>query len=283
MYFFISIDADFLYPRLKKFYFFYFNFIMTRTQDSVWNYFEKSSERKKDSSGTQQHYIATCNYCKTTLSGQPKRMKDHLSKHCSDVPLEIKEQYSNLKKSNKEEQENSDNSSDNDDDNIEKKEIDTKLARAFYASGIPLATIENPFFIQALHKINPEYHPPSRKVLSTSLLEKEYKQISSDIKKQINDANYICLTSDGWTNIHQESIINFMVTTPQPIFWKALETQENSHTGEYIAQEFDIVIKEIGISKVAAIITDNASNMKKAHSILHKNYPNIIFLGNSLI
>ena len=74
-----------------------------------------------------------------------------------------------------------------------------------------------------------------------------------------------------------------MVTTPQPIFWKALKTQENSHTGEYIAQEFDIVIKEIGISKVAAIITDNASNMKKAHSILHKNYPNIIFLGNSLI
>ena len=40
-----------------------------------------------------------------------------------------------------------------------------------------------------------------------------------------------------------------MVTILQPIFWKALEIQENFHTGEYIAQEFDIIIKEISISK----------------------------------
>ena len=109
-------------------------------------------------------------------------MKDHLNKHCSNVPLEVKVQYSlNLKDK---EQETSDNNDDGDSDNNinEKEEIDTKIARAFYASGIPLATIENPFFIQALHKLNPEYHPPSRKVLSTSLLEKEYKQVSADIK-----------------------------------------------------------------------------------------------------
>ena len=72
-----------------------------------------------------------------------------------------------------------------------------------------------------------------------------------------------------------------MITTPQLIFWKALESKENSHTGEYIAEQFDIVIKEIGISKIAAVITDNASNMKKAHSILQKYYSNIIFLGNN--
>ena len=117
--------------------------------------------------------------------------------------------------------------------------------------------------------------------MSTTLLEKEYKQVSADMKKQIKNSNYICLTSDGWTNIHQQPIINFMITTPQPIFWKALESKENSHTGEYIAEQFDIVIKEIGISKIAAVITDNASNMKKAHSILQKDYPNIIFLGNN--
>ena len=117
--------------------------------------------------------------------------------------------------------------------------------------------------------------------MSTSLLQKEYKQVSTNIKKQIKNSNYICLTSDGWTNIHQQPIINFMITTPQPIFWKALESKENSHTGEYIAEQFDIVIKEIGISKIAAVITDNASNMKKAHSILQKDYPNIIFLGNN--
>ena len=216
------------------------------------------------------------------MTGQPKRMKIHLNKNCPNVPLEVKNQYKNKDK----EQESSDVDDDDDDnteDNVsnEKEEIDTAIARAFYTSGIPLATIENPFIIQALHKINPEYQPPSRKSLSTTLLEKEYKQVSADINKQIKNSNYICLTSDGWTNIHQQPIINFMITTPQPIFWKALESKENSHTGEYIAEQFDIVIKEIGISKIAAVITDNASNMKKAHSILQKDYPNIIFLGNN--
>lgn len=256
---------------------------MTRTLDPVWNHFKKSAERKTDQAGTKQHYIATCNFCDTIMTGQPKRMKIHLNKNCPNVPLEVKNQYKNKDKEQESFDINDDNTDDNTEDNVsnEKEEIDTAIARAFYASGIPLATIENPFIIQALHKINPEYHPPSRKSLSTTLLEKEYKQVSADMKKQIKNSNYICLTSDGWTNIHQQPIINFMITTPQPIFWKALESKENSHTGEYIAEQFDIVIKEIGISKIAAVITDNASNMKKAHSILQKDYPNIIFLGNN--
>jgi hypothetical protein len=250
---------------------------MTRTADPVWNYFKKSSERKQDQAGIKQHYLATCNFCNTIMTGQPKRMKTHLNK-CLNVPSDIKKQY------NDEEQEVSnidDNNADDNDIDDKKKEIDITIARAFYASGIPLATIENPFIIQALHKLNPEYHPPSRKLLSTTLLEKEYKQVSTDIKKQIKNSNHICLISDGWTNIHQQPIINFMITTPQPIFWKALETKEISHTGNYIAEQFDIIIKEIGISKIAAVITDNASNMKKAHNILQKEYPNIIFLGNN--
>ena len=256
---------------------------MTRTSDAVWDHFEKSLERKKTGTQQQQHFTATCKYCEASLSGQPQRMKIHLSKACPSVPLEVKQQYLNPEKTQKTSDDNNndniddDNNNNNDDD--KKKEIDITIARAFYATGISFATIENSFFIKALQQINPEYHPPSRKVLSTSLLEKEYKLVSNDIKKLIKNAKYICITSDGWTNIHQESIINFMITTPQPIFWKALETKENSHTGEYIAQQFNDVIEEIGIFKVAAIITDNASNMKKAHTILQKKYPNIIFLG----
>ena len=258
---------------------------MPRISDAVWNHFEKSSERKKTET-QQQHFVATCKYCNTLLSGQPQRMKNHLSNYCSSVPLDVKQQYLNLEKTQKisDNNDNNNNSNTNDDsiNNNEKKiEIDTTIARAFYASGIPLATVENPFFIQALKQINPEYCLPSRKKLSTNLLEKEYKKVSEDVKKLIKNAKYICITSDGWTNIHQESIINFMITTPKPIFWKALETKENSHTGEYIAQQFNDVIEEIGISKIAAIITDNASNMKKAHTILQKKYSDIIFLGNN--
>src|SRR2546429_3815416 len=109
------------------------------------------------------------------MTGQPKRMKIHLNKNCPNVPLEVKNQYKNKDK----EQESSDVNDDNTEDNVsnEKEEIDITIARVFYANGIPLATIENSFIIQALHKINSEYHPPSQKLLSTTLLEKEYKQV----------------------------------------------------------------------------------------------------------
>ena len=71
---------------------------MSRTPDPIWNYFEKSAKRKKDSVKTQQHYTAKCNYCETSISGQPKRMKNHLINQCSNVLLEVKMQYSlNLK------------------------------------------------------------------------------------------------------------------------------------------------------------------------------------------
>ena len=45
---------------------------MTRTLDPVWNHFKKSTERKTDQAGTKQHYIATCNFCDTIMTGQPK-------------------------------------------------------------------------------------------------------------------------------------------------------------------------------------------------------------------
>src|SRR6266498_3462873 len=196
------IQKTFKFTVCKNIYLLYFfnsfNFsTMTHTSDAVWNYFKKSSERKTDSTKTkQQHFLATCNYCETTLSRQPKIMKAHL-KNCPNVPSEIKEKYS-LNPENKEQEISNNNSS------IKKKKSDIKIAHAFYANGIPLAVVENSFFIQALHQINPKYNPLSRKVLSTSLLEKEYKQVSTDIKKLVKNANYICLTSDGWTNIHQE-------------------------------------------------------------------------------
>src|SRR2546423_937068 len=155
---------------------------MTRTLDPVWNHFKKSTERKTDQAGTKQHYIATCNFCNIIMTGQPKRMKIHLNKNCSNVPLEVKNQYKN-----KDKEQESDVDDDNTENNVsnEKEEIDIAIAHAFYASRIPLATIENPFIIQALHKINSEYYPSSQKLLSTTLLEKEYKQVSADMKKQI--------------------------------------------------------------------------------------------------
>jgi len=53
----------------------------------------------------------------------------------------------------------------------------------------------------------------------------------------------------------------------------------NSHTSEFLSNKINNVISEIGDDKFAAIVTNNASNMKLAHQIVHKTYPKILNLN----
>jgi len=50
-------------------------------------------------------------------------------------------------------------------------------------------------------------------------------------------------------------------------------------TGENIAADIDNVISQIDHSKLAAIITDNTSSMKKAWKLLAIKYPKVVFFG----
>ncbi|CAG8539703.1 17266_t:CDS:1, partial [Gigaspora rosea] len=69
---------------------------------------------------------------------------------------------------------------------------------------------------------------------------------------------------DSWSNIHKDSIINFMITTSKPLFYKSVHTKENQHTVQNIAEKIDKVIQELGVDKFVAVITNNASNIKAA-------------------
>src|SRR6266498_316811 len=63
-------------------------FIMGCNEDSVWDYFYKSTKRKKN----KQHFVATCKFCSNVLDRQLSRMKKHLRK-CKDVDPEVKTQF----------------------------------------------------------------------------------------------------------------------------------------------------------------------------------------------
>ena len=70
-----------------------------------------------------------------------------------------------------------------------------------------------------------------------------------------------------------------MITTLKPIFYKSIPTKEEHHSAENIAQGIKLTIEQAGIDKFAAVITDNAPNMKAAWRILKTEYPNKVFLG----
>ena len=115
------------------------------------------------------------------------------------------------------------------------------------------------------------------------MLNSEYDKIKvKTVLATIAASDSVELMCDGWSNISNEPIINFVASQPKPIFWKSFHTDLQSHPGEYIATEILRVIEEIKSEcgkMVFGVVTDNASNMKKAWRLIEAKYPAIICYG----
>lgn len=161
----------------------------------------------------------------------------------------------------------------------ESEKIDEAIARALYASGAPLSLLDNQYWTAAFKIIRPSYTLPSTYKFSNSLLDAEYERVRRASEAKINEANSLTLTSDGWTNIRGEGVINFIVCTPSPIFYKSIQPGIERETSEYISNQMINVINEIGNGKFFLVVTDNASNMKAAWKVITEKYPHISCTG----
>lgn len=54
--------------------------------------------------------------------------------------------------------------------------------------------------------------------MSNTLLEAEYYRLKVNMDKKIKSAMALGLVMDGWTNICGRGVVNFIITTPEPIF-----------------------------------------------------------------
>ena len=115
----------------------------------------------------------------------------------------------------------------------EQSEIDTALARAIFVFGAPLSITENVYWQCAFKKIRPAYSLPSRYSLTNTLLNAEHLRVNMAVKEEIASARSLGLTCDGWSNIRKEYIINFVVTTPKPVFCKSIAPGSMSLAGEF--------------------------------------------------
>lgn len=68
-----------------------------------------------------------------------------------------------------------------------------------------------------------------------------------------------------------QAVINFVLSTPQPVLYKTFTTGTERHTGEYLCEEIVKVMEDIGPEKFIAVVTDNAAAMEKAKSLLQGN------------
>lgn len=64
----------------------------------------------------------------------------------------------------------------------------------------PLSIVDSKYFQNLLEKLNPKHQFPSRKHLSTKLIQEKSTEIRNELKENLAKAISVCLTIDIWSN-----------------------------------------------------------------------------------
>lgn len=65
-------------------------------------------------------------------------------------------------------------------------------------------------------------------------------------KIKVEKAPTLFLECDSWSNVRNEGIINVILKTPEPVFYKSIEVGSNIEDADYLATKMKQVINEIG-------------------------------------
>lgn len=158
---------------------------------------------------------------------------------------------------------------------------DRAVAAMWYANGLAFNVARNAYTraaFKAVHEAGPGYTLPTSEALRTSLLDSAFSHIQTMLQPARNDRNsFGCtITGDGWTNIQNRSLFNFLVVTPSgPVFEALVDTSGHEKTARYIADQFIKIIERIGAENVVQIVTDSAASCKAAGGLITEQYPHI--------
>ncbi|XP_011858393.1 PREDICTED: zinc finger BED domain-containing protein 1-like [Vollenhovia emeryi] len=278
---------------------------MERPTSDVWKHYKKI--RSEDGKKIQS---VVCNYCSAIYKfPNATRLRNHLGLRCQKCPQDLRKDFQ--EENNEEDVDDvavtsnvqsaviaSSSGGDKPTDVVqrstkvrkmtsfldlmsqeESEKIDFAVMRAICATGLPVSVLDNQYWHQVFNLLRPCYKIPSPFVLGGRLLNAEYLRVQDKVKNKINSAVSLGVMSDGWSNVRNEGIVNFIVTTPEPVFLKAVAPGAQRETEEYISDKLIKVIDTIGPEKTTAVITDNAKNMKKAWRLIKRKYDHIFTIG----
>ena len=150
--------------------------------------------------------------------------------------------------------------------------IDKSLAKFFFTCNISFLTSEKPYFINFVevlirygHRI-PNYKPPCRTTLSTTLLREIHQEVNEEKKIIINETA-CALQCDGWKNsVTNKKLLVFCLTNFRtPLIYLthmdiSTETEDGENLAEHIGSAIDFAESMYG-AKVISTITDNDSKI----------------------
>lgn len=152
--------------------------------------------------------------------------------------------------------------------------LEEQIGRYFYASNTPFSHASHQEFKSMINLLRPGFEPPSPYLLGNRILDEVHNKTLEDCKKELASQT-VSMSMDGWSNIHNESIICFaiMTQTGKSILVETIDTSGYSHNANYLVE---LAVKCIQSCeekfniKVRSFVTDNASNVTKMRENLSK-------------
>ncbi|KAL4568325.1 hypothetical protein LXL04_023934 [Taraxacum kok-saghyz] len=148
------------------------------------------------------------------------------------------------------------------------------IGRFFFENGIPFNPATSPSYYSMMRSIGNYgrgFKPPSMHELRTWVLQAEVKtttMIVDDIRATWKTTG-VSLLSDGWSDMRNRSLINFLVNNQHgTVFYKTVDASNCIKNAEKLFELLDGVVEEIGADLVIQVVTDNASAYKAAGTLL---------------
>jgi hypothetical protein len=152
----------------------------------------------------------------------------------------------------------------------------------------PYSIVEDKGFNRLLKHVCPNYTIPSRKHFSTKVVPLMYETIKAKVKFELDKADFMSLTSDGWTCQHTiqsfYSLTARFLTAEYKVRNVILQVAyfPESHTGLNISKFLNESLQtwEIPQDKIYTVLTDNAANVlsaiKESNVANNKHLPCVI-------
>jgi lysyl-tRNA synthetase class I len=78
------------------------------------------------------------------------------------------------------------------------------------------------------------------------LIPAEYVRVKKSVDDALKSSDFLSISSDGWTDVNDTPIINFIIHSPKPYLFSSVDTTGEAHSGQYICDKisevFDICL-----------------------------------------
>ncbi|CAM9616151.1 unnamed protein product [Heterosigma akashiwo] len=152
--------------------------------------------------------------------------------------------------------------------------------KAMISGGLPFHFLHNTFLRKAFKTLEPTIRLPTRATFVSTSIPREVGKATEHQLRLLQEAEPGTMMGDGAKNVKGQKLLNFLIATNKGTLFLFSEDTEGEHiTADYMAAKFIRAIELVGPENVAALVTDNAGEMRASFQIIKERFPHLIFLG----